>query len=71
MATEFKNASSLKLQFDKGLGTDGKALTGSKTFSNLKSDANADDVLEVANSIASLQKHDLYDVLKLDSTSLS
>ena len=71
MATELKNNSSLKLQFDKGLGENGKAVTGSKTFSNLKPDANADDVLAVANALANLQKHDLIDVLKLDSTSLS
>lgn len=71
MATEIKNASSLKLQFSKGLGTDGKPLTGSKTFSNLKEDAASDDVLAVANALANLQKHDLYDVIKIDYTSLS
>lgn len=71
MATEIKNASSLKLQFSKGLGTDGKPLTGSKTFSNLKEDAASDDVLAVANALANLQKHDLCDVIKIDYTSLS
>ena len=71
MATVFKNNSSLKLQFDKGLGTDGKSVIGSKTFANLKVDALADDILAVANAIAGLQKHDLYDILKLDSSSIS
>ena len=71
MATVFKNNSSLKLQFDKGLGTDGKAVIGSKTSANLKVDALADDILAVANALAGLQKHDLYDILKLDSSSIS
>ena len=50
MATEIKNASSLKLQFNKGLGPNGKAVMGSKTFSNLKESSSADDILEVANT---------------------
>ncbi|MBC5997666.1 DUF1659 domain-containing protein [Romboutsia ilealis] len=71
MATEIKNASSLKLQFNKGLGPNGKAVMGSKTFSNLKESSSADDILEVANAIGNLQKHDLYDVVKIDYTSIS
>ena len=43
MATEIKNASSLKLQFNKGLGSNGKAQISSKTFSNLKENATVDD----------------------------
>ena len=49
MATEIKNGSSLKLQFNRGLGTNGKVIIKSKTFSNLKEDASADDVLAVSN----------------------
>ena len=71
MAIELQNSSSLKLQFDKGMGTNGKAIIGSKTFHNLKVDAISDDILAVANALSALQKHDLYDVLKLDSTSIS
>ena len=71
MATEIKNASPLKLQFNKGLGSNGKAQISSKTFSNLKENATADDVLEVANAISDLQKHDLYDIIKIDYTSIS
>lgn len=71
MATEIKNGSSLKLQFNRGLGTNGKAIIKSKTFSNLKEDASSDDVLAVATAISNLQKHDLYDTIKIDSTSIS
>ena len=71
MATEIKNASSLKLQFNKGLDSNGKDVIGSKTFSNLKESSSADDILAVANAIGELQKHDLYDVVKIDYTSIS
>ena len=71
MDTEVKNASSLKLQFNKGLDLNGKDIIGTKTFSNLKPDASSDSILEVANSISSLQKHDLYDIIKIDYTSIS
>ncbi len=54
MATETINASSLKLRFDKGLGENGKALIGSKTYSNLKEDASSDDILAVAKAIEGL-----------------
>ena len=54
MATEIKNGSSLKLQFNSGLGTNGKVIIKSKTFSNLKEDASADDVLAVATAISNL-----------------
>ena len=71
MATETRNASSLKLQFNKGLDLNGKDIIGTKTFLNLKPDANSDAILEVANAISNLQKHDLYDIIKIDYTSIS
>ena len=66
MATEIKNGSSLKLQFNRGLGTNGKVIIKSKTFSNLKEDASSNDVLAVSTAISNLQKHDLYDTIKID-----
>ncbi|MGL5694038.1 MAG: DUF1659 domain-containing protein [Peptostreptococcaceae bacterium] len=71
MATEIKNNSSLKLQFNRGLDLNGKTMIGSKTFSNLKASAAANDILEVANALGNLQKHDLYDIIKIDSTSIT
>ena len=68
---EIKESSSLKLKFDCGLGEDGKALIRSRTYSNLKPDAAAVDVYNVALALESLQKHDLYEVIKQDNTSLS
>lgn len=71
MATEIKNSSSLKLQFNRGNDLNGKPIIGSKTFSNLKEEATSDDVLAIANAIGDLQKHDLYDIIKIDYTSIS
>jgi hypothetical protein len=71
MAIEINNLSSLKIKLSLGLDGNGKAITRSKTFSALKHDALADDVLAVANAFVNLQAYDLMDVLKVDNTSVS
>lgn len=69
---ELKNPSSLKLKFDCGLDDlTGRTKVKSKTFSNIKNDASVDKVYEVGTAIASLQNHDLLEVIKLDNTTLS
>ncbi|MEG1132162.1 MAG: DUF1659 domain-containing protein [Romboutsia sp.] len=69
--TEIKNFSSLRIKFDCGLGENGRSLIRSRTYSNLKNDAKALDVFNVANAIASLQKHSVLDVVKVDNTTLA
>ncbi|MGL5713770.1 DUF1659 domain-containing protein [Clostridium chrysemydis] len=69
--TEIKNFSSLRIKFDCGLGDNGRSLIRSRTYSNLKNDATALDVFNVANAIASLQKHSVLDIVKVDNTSLA
>ena len=69
--TEIKNFSSLKIKFDCGLGDNGRSLIRSRTYSNLKNDAKALDVFNVANAIASLQKNSVLDVVKIDNTTLA
>lgn len=71
MAIVIKNPSSLKIKFDHGLDENSKSIIRSKTFSGVKHDALVDDLYTVAEAIASLQEHDLSDVLKLDNSSLS
>ncbi|MGL5692943.1 MAG: DUF1659 domain-containing protein [Peptostreptococcaceae bacterium] len=68
--TEINNASSLKIKFDCGLGENGKNLIKSRTYSYLKPDADPVDVYNVADALASLQKHTLMDVIKQDNTTL-
>ena len=67
---EAKNPSSLKIKLDLGM-VEGKTKVRSKTFSNLKHDASAQDVYDVAQSLMSLQKHDVTDIIKIDNTTLS
>lgn len=66
-----KEPSSLKIRFNHGSDTNGKLVIRSKTFPNVKPDATSDALYAVAKSIASLQDHDIYEVIKLDNTSLS
>lgn len=69
--TEIKNPSSLKMKFDCGLGDNGRSIIRSRTYSNLKHDAAALDVYNVANALASLQQHSVLDITKQDNTSLN
>ena len=72
MAIVTKNPTSLKLRFDCGIDdTTGKTKTKSKTYSNLKHDAASDDIYEVGDAIASLQKHDLLEITRIDNSTLS
>ena len=68
---ETKNQSSLKIKFDCGLNNEGRSIIKSRTYSNLKPTAQALDVYNVANALASLQKNRVLDILKQDSTSLN
>ena len=49
---------------------DGKTKDRSKTFSNLKHDADAQNVYDVAESLMSLQEYDVLETIKIDNTTL-
>lgn len=66
---ESKNPSSLKIKLDLGM-VDGKTKVRSKTFSNLKHDAGAQNVYDVAESLMSLQEYDVLETIKIDTTTL-
>lgn len=68
---ELNNYSTLKIKFDCGLNDKGKTIIKTKNFSNVKHNAKSLDVYNVAEALASLQKHTLQDVLKLDSKIIS
>ena len=72
MAIVTKNPSSLKLRLDCGIDdVTGKTIVRSKTFSNVKPAALADDMYEVGDAIASLQKHALLEIARIDNSTLS
>ncbi|MEG1286370.1 MAG: DUF1659 domain-containing protein [Romboutsia sp.] len=68
---EIKNFSSLRIKFDCGLGDNGRSLIRSRTYSNLKHDAAALDVFNIANALASLQQHSVLDIAQIDNTTLA
>ena len=70
--TVLNNPAGLRLKFD--LGKDdstGKTKVKSKTFSNVKHSASNDDMYVVGDAIASLQKHDLLEIARIDNSTLS
>ena len=58
MATLMYNTGSLKLKINKGLDED---IIVTKSFSNVKESASADDMEAVATAIGGLQTHDHYE----------
>ena len=48
-----------------------KTIVKSRTYSNLKHDAKALDVYNVADALASLQQHDVLEIAKIDNTTLA
>lgn len=67
---ETKNLSSLKLKFDCGLNDEGKTIVKSRSYSNVKSSAKPLDIYNVAETLESLQQHNLLSVIKQDNTIL-
>lgn len=66
-----KNLSTLKLKFDCGLNNLGKVIIKTKSLSNVKPEASDDDLFQVAKALSDLQEHTLFDVIVVDSTTIS
>lgn len=69
--SETKNYSTLKIKFDCGLNDDGKTIVKSRSYSNVKASAASLDVLNVAETLISLQQHDKLSIVKQDNTELN
>ena len=68
---ELKEPSALKIKFNHGTDTHGKAIVKTRSYANVKSSATNDSIYAVAKAISSLQEHDLYEVSKVDNTTLA
>ena len=69
--TTMNNPSSLRVKLDAGLSySTGNTIVKSKTYSNLKYNANNQDVYDVAQALMGLQDYTVLEVLKQDSTTL-
>ncbi|GAA0714901.1 hypothetical protein GCM10008904_31120 [Paraclostridium ghonii] len=69
--SEVAQMSALKIKYDCGLGENGRTIVKTRSFSNVKDDAKALDVYNVAEILNSLQKHDVLSVVKIDNTELT
>ncbi|CEP43173.1 Protein of uncharacterised function (DUF1659) [[Clostridium] sordellii] len=69
--SETKNYSTLKIKHDCGLNGEGKTIVKSRSYSNVKANAKALDVFNVAETLISLQQHDKLSIVKLDNTELN
>ncbi len=68
---ETKYPSALKIKLDCGLDNNGKTITRSRTYSNLKAAASTQDTLDVARALISLQEHAELEINKQDNTILN
>ena len=66
-----REPSSLKIRFNHGADTHWKAIIKTKSFANVKPSVSNDALYAVATAISSLQEHDLYEVSKVDNTTLA
>ena len=63
-------SSRLQLRLQEGYDEDGEPIIRTRTFSNLKTDADVSDAYDVAQEIASLQIHDLDHVRRVEEVEL-
>lgn len=66
-----KQVGTLKLYLNKGLDVNSKPIKGTKSFAMLKPAATNQNAYDVAMALANLQKHEVYDIKRLDRTALS
>lgn len=66
-----KQVGTLKLYLNKGLDVNSKPIKGTKSFAMLKPAATNQNAYDVAMALANLQKHEVYDIKRLDRTVLS
>jgi len=58
----------LQIQFDLGLGQNGRRVTRTKTISSIKSDVLDQDLYEVANALIGLQEHPVAEIRKVSQS---
>lgn len=63
-------ASKLKISLDHGLDEEGKALTKNKTYSHVKAESTDESIYSVAQTITSLQEHDIKAIYRIDESVL-
>jgi hypothetical protein len=62
---------SLQLRFVIGMDEESKPIIKSKTYNKVKSDANDQDVFDVANQLVTLQKYSLDEIRRINYSQLT
>ncbi|MDD3841008.1 MAG: DUF1659 domain-containing protein [Clostridia bacterium] len=71
MALETRAADSrLQLRLDKGTDGDGRRIIRTKTLTRIKHDSADQDLFDVAQAVASLQKNGLVGIIRVDQSEL-
>ena len=68
---KLQDPSTLTIKFDHGLNEKGRSVIRAKTYTGVKYDANDEALFEIAEAIASLQEHNLHDVVRHDHAILA
>lgn len=63
--------SQLRLTYESGVGENGKTLYRYKNYSNIKTEATADGLLQAAQVIASLQTYPLAKIERVDTQQIN
>lgn len=61
----------MQLKLNTGLDQEGKEIIRTKTYSNVKAEADNQNIFDVASSLASLQEHGLHQVHRVDDIILT
>ncbi|PLT34423.1 DUF1659 domain-containing protein [Bacillus sp. V5-8f] len=71
MASQMVYASTLRVTFETGVNEKGEPQLKRKLFSNIKTDATAEELLKTAQSLTNLQKHTLTEIARQDTATIS
>lgn len=71
MATATMKRTQLRLVFETGVDGEGNPMFRNKNLNNVKPETTADALHSIAISLASLQEHDLFEVERNDSSSIT
>ncbi|MCV9884779.1 DUF1659 domain-containing protein [Metabacillus halosaccharovorans] len=71
MASQVILDSQLSLVFDMGMDEDGKVILKRKNYNNVKTTATPDELLQVAQALASLQTETLSSIERNDSNQIN
>lgn len=70
MAIQEIKSSQLRLVLNVGVDDEGNPIFRNKNFNNVKPSATADNLYAVATSLAAVQEHSLYEVVRNDSSTV-